>query len=220
VETVGYKPAALRTAVGMQPFSTGRSRFGPVQQPVQVMDLLSRPITQGLQWLLDSSPRPSLPERHRERGCAHDDCRCHCQCCVDEADLVVNTRLSERRIVPLEISNDGHRERNIRLELSGFVSRGSSQSMPVEALLSPREFTLKACQTQEVILAVACGVSADFDKMAAATVGTRPKDVDDCTVLYADLRMEGCDIRPVRIALAVLPRHCAPYEVHCRCGCC
>jgi hypothetical protein len=26
--------------------------------------------------------------------------------------------------------------------------------------------------------------------------------VDDCLVVYADLRVEGCGIRPVRIALA------------------
>jgi hypothetical protein len=45
-------------------------------------------------------------------------------------------------------------------------------------------------------------------------------DVDQCTVLYADLTIEGCDTRPVRIALAILPRTCGAYELTCRSGCC
>ena len=63
---------------------------------------------------------------------------------------------------------------------------------------------------------------------AGATVGTddgkleldRLPDVDECTVLYADLRVEGCGIRPIRIALALLPRDCYAYEAECDCGCC
>lgn len=46
------------------------------------------------------------------------------------------------------------------------------------------------------------------------------RDVDDCHVAVADLRVQGCDTRPIRVAVAVLPRDCGPYEVRCDCGCC
>jgi hypothetical protein len=39
-------------------------------------------------------------------------------------------------------------------------------------------------------------------------------------VFSADLRVEGCDTRPIRIALALLPRDCNAYEIDCGCGCC
>lgn len=46
------------------------------------------------------------------------------------------------------------------------------------------------------------------------------RDVDECHVGVADLRVQGCDTRPIRIAVAVLPRDCGPYEVRCGCACC
>ena len=45
-------------------------------------------------------------------------------------------------------------------------------------------------------------------------------DVDGCAVSYADLRIKGCDMRSIRIAVAVLPRECDAYIVDCHCGCC
>jgi hypothetical protein len=45
-------------------------------------------------------------------------------------------------------------------------------------------------------------------------------DVDDCHVAVADLCIRGCDVRPVRIAVAVLPRDCNTYDIHCDCACC
>lgn len=45
-------------------------------------------------------------------------------------------------------------------------------------------------------------------------------DVDDCHVAVADLCVQGCDHRPIRVAVAVLPRDCGPYEVACDCSCC
>jgi hypothetical protein len=45
-------------------------------------------------------------------------------------------------------------------------------------------------------------------------------DVDNCIVYYADLRVEGCEIRPVRIAVALLPRDCGDYRITCSCQCC
>jgi hypothetical protein len=48
----------------------------------------------------------------------------------------------------------------------------------------------------------------------------RLADVDQCEVYYADLRVEGCDMRPVRLAVAVLPRDCESHPINCGCGCC
>ena len=45
-------------------------------------------------------------------------------------------------------------------------------------------------------------------------------DVDDCLVAVADLRLVGCDHRPLRIAVAILPRDCDPFRVSCGCTCC
>lgn len=45
-------------------------------------------------------------------------------------------------------------------------------------------------------------------------------DVDDCHVAIADLCIEGCDARPIRVAVAVLPRDCNTYDIHCECACC
>lgn len=45
-------------------------------------------------------------------------------------------------------------------------------------------------------------------------------DVDHCAVSYADLRIAGCDLRSIRIAVAVLPRDCDAYVVDCCCSCC
>jgi hypothetical protein len=45
-------------------------------------------------------------------------------------------------------------------------------------------------------------------------------DVDDCHVAVADLCIEGCDSRPIRIAVALLPRVCNSFDIHCDCACC
>jgi hypothetical protein len=39
-------------------------------------------------------------------------------------------------------------------------------------------------------------------------------------VAYATLRAEGCLVRPVVIAVAVLPDDCDAYRRPCGCGCC
>src|SRR5947209_2562603 len=54
------------------------------------------------------------------RDCDCDDCvqdGCHCSCCIGDADLLIYARLGERRVVPLVVENNRHRERQIRLEL-------------------------------------------------------------------------------------------------------
>ena len=163
------------------------------------------------------------------------DCDCGCRCCIGDADLVVYSRLFETRVVPLEIEN-GRRERKVSLALSDWKTSGGREipGLTVTAVITPESFNLGSCEKGEAILVVRSALLEDKADVKTATVSARILDVaqeqrhelprlpdlDDCTVLYADLRVEGCDIRPLRIALALLPRNCDPFKVNCRCGCC
>jgi hypothetical protein len=185
-----------------------------------------------------------VTEKRKQPECA-DPCAkdsCDCKCCISDADLVVYARVGERRVVPIVIENHRRREKQISLDLSEWTSRGGKKT-GVKAVLSEKEFTLPACSEKEVILLIEAlqvepvppgttdpaGTPVDkptSDKPAgveATAVITNQRllaDVDECFVVYADLRVEGCDMRPLRLALAFLPRDCAPFEIHCRCGCC
>ena len=175
--------------------------------------------------------RAELRARRGSCGdCAPDTC--HCDCCVYDADLVVYTRVAERRIVPIRVSNERTRTRHITLELSEFTTSGGSPAPVVGTILTAKEFDLEACEREDVVLLSGVGAAGLSDgtnkgERFAAVEAAEAKlpdgrlgDVDDCVVAYADLRIQGCDVRPLRIAVAVLPRDCDAYEVHCACGCC
>ena len=167
--------------------------------------------------------RPAMQERTRKRhkgcGCEEDcdcDCEredsCHCNCCIVDADLIVYARMGETRVIPFTIENKWRRERKIKLELSEWRRRGGHHG-PIRAEILPPapEFELPPCGHKKLTM--------------IARIGELPGereffDVDDCTVYYADLCVHGCDIRPLRIALAILPRDCKSWEIECRCGCC
>jgi hypothetical protein len=174
------------------------------------------------------APRGVHPVSHRCPQCdepcrrCRDDCTCHCTCCVCDADVVVFTRLGERRVVPLVIENTRRRERQITLDLSGFATKGGGEAPVQVELLGPKKFELAGCSEHETTLLVDVSPGRD---VAASRAGRKGEDrelpdVDDCLVAVGDLRVEGCDIRPVRIAVAVLPRDCDPFEIECGCGCC
>lgn len=154
-------------------------------------------------------PRPV--ERCGCRDCLPD--RCHCQCCVSDADLVIYARVGERRVAPLVVENNIRRERSVELELSSFAAHSASPAHVNGSLVGPPAFTLKACEEHTVPLQV--------DVTAGPKQGTEAAgDVESCTVFYADLRVKGCDLRSTRIAVAVLPRDCAAYRIDCRATCC
>ena len=149
---------------------------------------------------------------HRCQDCQRNDC--DCRCCVGDADLLVHARVGERRVVPLVIENDSHREKQVELELSDWTTHNGQQEIKVSGqLLSPLAFTINACSEQKVVLMVQIMGTEDTANKALL-------DVDSCQVYYADLRVKGCDIRPIRIALALLSRDCAPLTIECRCNCC
>lgn len=145
--------------------------------------------------------------------CAPDDCSC--RCCVADSDLLVEARVGERRVVPITIENHWRRERDIELELSSWTT---SHGVQIGGqIVGPTAFTLEPCGEAKVVLVVEIGGGTHDDK---ASENRQQADVADCVVEYADLRVKGCDIRPIRIAVAVLPRDCDAYVVDCRCGCC
>ena len=155
------------------------------------------------------APRPL--ERCGCRECLPD--RCHRQCCVSDADLVVYARVGERRVVPLVVENNVRRERSVELELSSFAARSASDTHVNGSLAGPHSFVLKACEEHTVLLQVDVIGNPKADTETVA-------DVESCTVFYADLRVKGCDMRSPRIAVAVLPRDCAAYRIDCRAACC
>ena len=145
-------------------------------------------------------------------GCDEDPC--HCRCCVTDADLVIYTRLGERRVVPVVIENARRRERDVRLSLGEWKTRSGKKADVTGRIVGDTEFTLKPCEEHEVLIVVELRAAGNDEHRKDIP------DVDDCTVYYADLHVDGCDTRSTRIALAVLPRDCSPHKIPCSCGCC
>jgi len=167
-------------------------------------------------------------------GCGCPTCSpdpCGCRCCVSDADLVIEARLGERRIVPIVIENHWRRERDIELELSSWTNIGDNAAIAAH-ILGETTLKLAPCGQAHVVIVVNVGgatiggVNATGGDVAVGQGDTvnvpvsRLPDVDRCLVSYADLRIKGCDLRSIRIAVAVLPRDCDAYTVDCDCGCC
>jgi hypothetical protein len=153
--------------------------------------------------------------------CGPDSCECFC--CIGDVDLAVYARFGEQRVIPIVIENERRREKQITLELSGWSSRGGKESPVSTVVLTPEQLTLAPCEEKEILLVVRVadlGQPGSDDNPEETGRTRRLPDVDDCVVAVADLRLEGCDHRPLRIAVAILPRTCDPYRVGCGCSCC
>lgn len=151
------------------------------------------------------------PPKH-ECGCEGEN-PCHCTCCIVDADVVIYTYLGERRIFTFIVENERRREKDVQLALGSFTTRAGKPASIKGELLSPTEFKLAPCASHTAIMVI--------DTAPGATpVVERIPDVEECTVYYADLKVEGCEIRPLRIAVAILPRDCGAYKVHCHNCCC
>jgi hypothetical protein len=188
-----------------------------------VMDRMNQAVMDALEPVVAGAERRPRPMRRPGKrfeddccdSCQRDDCAC--RCCIGDADLVIYARLGEVRIIPIRIENTRRRERTINLEFSGWTTRGG-RKVPVQTQIQPDgEFNLPACSEREVRLRVDVQQAPTGDQPDSTN---RLPDVDDCMVLYGDLRVEGCEIRPVRIALALLPLDCDPYVIECGCTCC
>jgi hypothetical protein len=196
-----------------------------------------------------ASPAPYAPPVHGHHEHHHHDCGCHekehgchehdchCECCISCADAVEFARCGEIRLIPLTFDNDTRRDRDVKLVLGAFATEdGTDTGWP--AALSETEFKLGPCGHKTVLLRVGveCAkpdtTTPTPPTQVPPTTGAPPTatvppiqrqgggTVSKCTVAYATLRAEGCSIRPMVIAVAVLPNDCSAHRVGCQCGCC
>jgi len=159
---------------------------------------------------------------HHEHGCG---CRCHdkecgCSCCIRCADVVEYALCGEVRRIPITFDNDTRRERDVTLQLGNFATE-SGQDVGWQASLSTTSFKLPPCGETTVLLSV----PVDCSKLGVPSTSTAgdqqtPTTVDSCKVVYATLRAEGCTIRPLVIAVAMLPEYCGAHRAGCGCSCC
>ncbi len=182
---------------------------------------ISNPGWMTQQWSDTLQGRKGSHEKKCDCGCRdREECDCECHCHVHCADAVEYARCGELRRIPITFENDTRRDRDVTLTLGAFATR-SGRELGWHAALSDATFTLPACGEKTVILTVAvqCGTQTPPGDNAGAT-NDRTNDVDSCQVAYATLRAEGCRVRPLVIAVAVLPNHCEAYRAECGCGCC
>jgi hypothetical protein len=163
------------------------------------------------------------------RRCGCDDC--HCECCVCDADVLLHARCGEIRRIPVTFENETRREQPVKAAVGKFLTAGG-RDLGWNASLSETDFTLPPCgeHTVTVTVQVRCETSAGANEppgskaarkdRAAAATDSGAGSVDHCEVGYANLSAEGCLVRPVVLAVAVLPDDCDAYRRPCGCGCC
>ncbi len=160
----------------------------------------------------------TAPSQHKH-GCHCHEHDCACSCCIRCADMVEYARCGEVRRIPITFDNDSRRERDVTLQVGAFATE-SGQDVGWQAAVSETSFKLPPCGEKTVILTV------NVDCGRLGTPQTPGKDqqqaagVDSCKVVYATLRAESCAIRPLVIAVAVLPEFCGTHHTSCSCGCC
>lgn len=169
-------------------------------------------------WARAWQPKPAC-------GCRKDadhPCGCDpCTCCTPDCDVLVQTRVGERRIVPLTLHNPTRRPRTVTLDVGPFSPCGDPTDLVVHAVVLPgKELQLEPCERRTVELVLTVGGAQEHKPTKGGTDAVRLPTVDRCTTLVADVRFGGCGSRAVRIAAVVLPAPCGGYAVDCDCGCC
>jgi hypothetical protein len=184
---------------------------------------LIAPLVQGLGQVADAigtglAARSTRTSRGaaQKHGCGCETATpCQCTCCVVDADVVIYGFLGETRIASFVVTNDRIRDKKITLALGAFTTRAGKPAPVKGVLLAPTEFELAPCASRNVVMAIAT------EPLGRPGAPNEPiPDVDDCTVYYSDLRIDGCEMRPLRIAVAILPRDCGAYKIHCHSCCC
>ncbi len=91
--------------------------------------------------------RPTQRRRGRDCGCddRHEEpcprCApdpCQCECCIGDVDFAIYARVGERRVIPIVVENERRREKEIKLELSDWTTRGGKPAPVRTLLLHPR----------------------------------------------------------------------------------
>lgn len=154
-------------------------------------------------------------------GCAdgrphhrHDRCDpCTCCSCADGADVVVEARVGERRVVPVTLHNPRRRATTVTLQPGEWTACTDDAPQMSTEVQPGGEITLQPCETRVLRLVVTVGTPTSTDDYQQRPGG----DVRCCTVAVSDLRVDGCGTT-VRLAVAVLPSDCGAVEIDC-CGC-
>ncbi|MBD0317122.1 MAG: hypothetical protein ICV71_01265 [Thermoleophilia bacterium] len=177
--------------------------------------------------VVEELARTAAPRGGRRRSPCPEPCggtgsACQCECCVPDADLVVYARVGERRIVPLRIENTRSREREVTVAVGDFKTRGGQDAPVAVGLLGPAVLKVAPCSSEDATLVVEVGLPGRKPDEVEREVRERRElpDADKCLVAVGDLGLDGCDVRPARIAVAVVPRDCDPFEIECGCSCC
>jgi hypothetical protein len=173
----------------------------------------------------DLRGRPGRRHRRGRRGCGCEDAgsghhqhergRCdHCSCCScgEGADVLIEARVGERRVVPVTLHNPRRRAVTATLQPGDWTSCSENPPAVVTRLVPSGEVTLGPCETSQVLVVIEINGQGSKDGNENV-VG----DLRCCTVLVSDIRIEGCGTT-VRLAVAVLPTDCGELEVTC-CGC-
>jgi hypothetical protein len=194
---------------------TGYSNLvnNPSSSMQAMMDALSN-------MMRNAAASPTAPPHHKHHqhgcGCGCDEQDCACSCCIRCADVIEYARCGEARRIPITFDNDTRRERDVTLQLGNFATE-NGKDVGWQASVSPATFKLPPCGETTVIVSV----TIDCSKLGVpSTQGDQPvlAAVDACKVVYATLRADGCTVRPLVIAVAVLPEYCGAH--HAGCGCC
>jgi len=108
--------------------------------------------------------------RHNERDCGcRPEAGCRCECCVQDADIVVYAHCGEVRVVPIEIEND---TRKVREDVTVDVTEirtASGRTLPWQTLVTPEgPLTLEPCSTTklEILVHIVCGEAVDQSRQA------------------------------------------------------
>jgi hypothetical protein len=156
----------------------------------------------------------------------------------------VYAHCGELRVVPIEIANDTRKVReDVTVDLSDVRSAGG-RVLPWQTVLQPvGPLTLDPCSTTklELLVHIICGDESTSTAPVRTAGGDKPLakddvapnllrmaarqradfgDVDQCEVGYLTVRLGGCLVRPIVVAIAALPDACATYRAGCSCSCC
>lgn len=100
---------------------------------------------------------------HDRRSCGSEP-SCRCQCCIEDADIVVYAHCGELRVVPIEIDNDTRKVReDVSLEISDVRTAGGRQLRWRVVATTEGPLTLDACSTTkiEILVHVVCDDDGD-----------------------------------------------------------
>ena len=110
---------------------------------------------------------------------------------------------------------------------SATLSSNSATSPPRAVRISagrrqfrPTNLKLQPCGSTTVALTVHVDCSKWGVPTKHSEQGTAAPTLDGCKVAYATLRADGCTVRPIVIAVAVLPPYCGAHHAGCGCSCC